>query len=53
MLGRTPERFKTEAQMSQPRSVIVPIAPAGDRRRGPIQPARPAAGLFAGWGPKL
>jgi len=39
--------------MPAPLSLIVPVAPIGDRRRGPIQPARPAAGVFAGWGPKL
>lgn len=39
--------------MPNPLIVIVPIAPDGDRRRGPIQPARPTSGVFAGWGPKL
>jgi len=34
-------------------SIIVPVAPLGDRRRGPLQPARPASGVFSGWGPKL
>jgi hypothetical protein len=39
--------------MPAPLSIIVPVAPSGDRRRLPIQPARPAAGIFTGWGPKL
>jgi hypothetical protein len=42
-----------EKQMPASLSIIVPVAPAGDRRRGPLQPARPPATVFTGWGPKL
>ncbi len=53
MRGRMAERFKRRPQMSEPLTIVVPIVPAGDRRRGPIQPPRSLQGVFAGWGPKL
>jgi hypothetical protein len=39
--------------MPNPLIAFAPVAPDGDRRRGPIQPVRPAGGVFGGWGPKL